>query len=123
MLPDSPLLGSGAGSYRDLVPIYRGVNDPADYVDPPTAAAQVVLEDGRPTLWAAILASAAMLVWLLRAALKRGRDSFYSAAGAGAVVILGVTSFGNTGLLETSALILVGAILGLALAQSRSRAV
>jgi hypothetical protein len=123
MLPDSPLLGSGAGSYHDLVPIYRGVNDPADYVDAPTAAAQVVLEDGRPIMWGAILASAAMLVWLLRAALRRGRDSFYPAAGAGAVVILGVTSFTNPGLFETSALILAGAILGLALAQSRSRAV
>jgi Flp pilus assembly protein TadB len=58
---------------------------------------------------------------LLRAGMSRGRDSFYAAAGASAVVALLIMAFGNPGLFATSVLIIVATVLGLALAQSRSR--
>lgn len=121
MLADSPWTGTGAGTYHDLVPIYRGFDDLANVLDPPSVAAQIALEWGQLLLWAAVLAAAALIVMLLRAALRRGRDSFYSAAGASALVALLISAFGNAGLFGTSVLILTGTVLGLAVAQSRSR--
>ena len=123
MLDNNPPLGSGAGSYHDLVPIYRGVSDPTEGVEPPTAAAQITLEAGRSALWAAMVATAVLVALLIRAALGRGRDSFYCAAAASSLLALGVASLGNPGLFGMSTLILTGAMLGLALAQSRSRTV
>jgi hypothetical protein len=57
---------------------------------------------------------------LLRAAMSRGRDSFYAAAAASTVVALLILAFGNPGLFGTSVLIIVATVLGLAVAQSRS---
>lgn len=121
MLADNTLTGSGAGTFHDLVPIYRGLDDSSGNLDPPTAAAAVALEFGRPGLWIAVLAALAMLVSLVRAALRRGRDSFYPASGAGVLIALLIAAFGNPGLLGSAVLILSGTILGLAFAQSRSR--
>jgi hypothetical protein len=123
MLDNNPLFGNGGGSYHDLVPIYRSVNDPAEGIEPPTAAAQLSLEAGRSGLWAAMLAVAVLVALLIRAALSRGRDSFYCAAAASSLLALGIGSFGNPGLFGMSTLILTGAMLGLALGQSRSRTV
>ena len=121
MLADSKWSGTGAGSYRTLVPIYRGPDDRPDDLDPPTAAAQTAVEVGRPLLWVAVLASCVMVVMLFRAGLRRGRDSFFPAAGSAAVVTLLISAFGNDGLFQSSVLIVAGAIIGLAVAQSRSR--
>jgi hypothetical protein len=60
---------------------------------------------------------------LTRAAMTRGRDSFYAAAGAAAVAALLILTFGNSGALGASVLIIVATVLGLAIAQSRSRTI
>lgn len=123
MLADNAFAGSGAGSYPDLVPIYRGLEDSAGALEPPTAAAKVTLEFGRPILWIGVLGVLAMTAALLRAALRRGRDSFYPAAGASVLVALLISAFGNSGLFGSPIVILTGAVIGLAFAQSRSRTV
>ena len=90
---------------------------------PPTAAGQFSVEWGRPLFWAGVILAIVMIVKLARAALNRGRNSFYPAAGASAVAVLLISAFGNPGLTGATTLILSGAVLGLALAQSRSRAI
>ncbi len=123
MLVDSTWTGTGAGTYHALVPIYRSSNDIANDLDPPSAAAEVAIELGRPLLLIGILLSSVVVVMLFRAALRRGRDSFYPAAGSAAIVTLLISAFGNDGLFESAVLIIVGATIGLAVAQSRSRTV
>jgi hypothetical protein len=121
MLTDSRWIGTGAGTYHALVPIYREPNDTMSDVAPPTAAAETAVEWGRPLLWAGAVAAVVLVGMLLRAGMSRGRDSFYAAAGASAVVALLIMAFGNPGLFATSVLIIIATVLGLALAQSRSR--
>jgi hypothetical protein len=123
LLADSTWIGTGAGTYHDLVPIYRDPSELADNVYPPTAAGQFSVEWGRPLFWVGVLTAIVMIVKLFRAALNRGRDSFYPAAGASALAVLLIAAFGNPGLTGATTLILSGAVLGLALAQSRSRAI
>jgi hypothetical protein len=123
MLADRMWTGTGAGTYRALVPIYRGPTDPVTDVDPPSAMAEAAIEFGRPMLWAGILVSIAVAVMLFRAALRRGRDSFYPAAGSAAIIALLITAFGNAGLFQSAVLIIGGATIGLAIAQRRSRTV
>ncbi|MGA8611956.1 MAG: hypothetical protein WB760_09630 [Xanthobacteraceae bacterium] len=122
MLTDSRWIGTGVGTYHALVPIYREPNDAMSDVEPPTAAAQTAVEWGRPLLWAGAVAAVVLVGMLLRAGMSRGRDSFYAAAGASSVAALLISAFGNPGLFGTSVLIIVGTVLGLAVAQSRSRA-
>jgi len=121
MLTGDKWIGTGAGTYHALVPIYREPNDPMEDWAPPTAAAEMAVEWGRPLLWAGAIAAVVLGAILLRAGMNRGRDSFYAVAGAGTVVSSLILAFGNPGLFGTSVLIVVGAVLGLALAQSRSR--
>jgi hypothetical protein len=122
MLTGSGLIGTGAGTYHALVPIYREPNDAVGDLEPPTAAAEVAVEWGRPLLWAGAIAAVVLIGVLLSAGMSRGRDSFYAAAGASSVAALLIVAFGNPGLFGTSVLIIVGTVLGLAVAQSRSRA-
>jgi hypothetical protein len=123
LLADSTWIGTGAGTYHDLVPIYRDPNESTGNEYPPTAAGQFSVEWGRPLFWAGVILAIVMIVKLARAALNRGRDSFYPAAGASALAVLLISAFGNPGLTGATTLIFSGAVLGLALAQSRSRAV
>jgi len=121
ILADGTLLGTGAGTYRDLVPIYRGVGDITISSAPPSTAAQVAIEFGRPLFWGGVAAIVMMIAMFLRAGFRRGRDSFYAGAAASTLVALLVAAFGNPGIFGSSVVILLGAILGLAVAQSRSR--
>ena len=123
LLADSTWIGTGAGTYHDLVPIYRDPNESIGNEYPPTAAGQFSVEWGRPLFWAGVIIAIVMIVKLARAGLNRGRDSFYPAAGASVLAVLLISAFGNPGLTGATTLILSGAVLGLALAQSRSRAV
>lgn len=123
MLTDAPWIGSGAGTFHDLVPIYRGTEDPAADLDPPSVTAQIALELGRPLLWIGMCFAVAIAIMYLRAAMSRGRDSFYASAGASAVVALVISAFCNAGSFEFAMLIVSGALFGLALAQTKSRSV
>jgi hypothetical protein len=103
-----------------MVPIYQDIDDVMSPVAP-TAAAAITVEFGKALLWTIIILIAVAMTLLLRAALRRGRDSFYPAAGASCLVVLLLQSFGDTGLFGTAVSIIGAAMLGLAVVQSKSR--
>lgn len=121
MLADAPFLGDGAGAFGALLPIYQSTVPSAGEFEAVTAAAKLSIEMGRPVLWAAVLAAAIATLSLLRAAARRGRDSFYSAAGAACLVMLVILIFVNGGIFGSAIAVLAGVILGLAVAQSQGR--
>ena len=123
ILADGTWIGTGAGTFAALLPIYRDVDDLTAGSAAPSTAAAIAVEMGRPFLWTAVAVASAAAMFLLRGSLRRGRDSFYPAAGASCIVVLAVLSFINAGLFGATTAIIAPAILGLALAQSRGRAV
>jgi len=120
---DAPLVGIGAGSFAAIAPIYRDIDQRSPPSTAPTAAAAVAIELGRPMLWLIVAAMIGVTVFLLRAALQRGRDSFYPTAGAGCLIALLFLFFLNAGLLGTATTMIAAATVGLAFGQSRSRTV
>jgi hypothetical protein len=114
-------MGTGAGTFAAILPIYQDIDELASGSVAPTAAAAIAVEMGRPFLWAILLAAIALVVTLLRGALLRRRDSFYSTAGASCVVAGTLLAFGNAALLSTPVVIIVAAIVGIAIAQSKSQ--
>jgi hypothetical protein len=123
MLDDAPWAGVGAGAFAAIAPIYRELDDLAAATSAPTVAAAIAIELGRPMLWLIVAATATAIFVLLRAALWRGRDSFYPAAGAACLLALLLLGFVNAGLLGTAGAMFAAVALGLACAQSRSRTV
>jgi hypothetical protein len=121
ILADANWTGTGAGSFAAITPIYRAVDDVGTASVAPTAAAKIAIELGWPMLWATGLFAVFCIFALLRGALRRGRDSFYPATGASCLVAVVLLSFGNVGFFGTSSSIIVAAVLGLALAQRKSR--
>ena len=122
ILEDTAWTGTGAGTFAAIMPIYRDINDPATSTAP-TAAAALAIELGRPMFWLIVAVIMGAVVILLRASLLRGRDSFYPAAGAGCLLTLLLLAFMNTGILGTATAVIAAAMLGLALAQSKSRTI
>ena len=119
ILSDVAWTGTGAGTFEFLLPIYRAA-DETGVSAAPTAAASIAIEIGRPMLLV-VMSMILFGIWMLiHGALRRGRDSFYPGAGAGCLVALLILAFGNSGVLGTATSSLAGAVLGLALAQSRS---
>jgi hypothetical protein len=121
VLMETGWAGTGAGTFGAILPIYQDIEELAAGSVAPTAAAAIAVELGRPFFWASLLAAIALVVSLLRGALHRRRDSFYSAAGAGCVVAGTLLAFGNTGLFSTPVSIITAGIVGIAVAQRRSR--
>ena len=121
VLTETSWAGTGAGTFAAILPIYQDIDELATGSVAPTAAAAIAVEMGRPFLWAILLAAIALVVTLLRGALLRRRDSFYSTAGASCVVAGTLLAFGNAALFSTPVLIIVAAIIGIAIAQSKSR--
>jgi hypothetical protein len=121
VLHDAPLVGTGAGTFAALAPIYRQVDDPPPDSTAATAAATVAIELGEPMLWLIAVATGGFIFILLRASLRRGRDSFYSAMGGSCLITLLLLSFNNAGLLGTASSSIAAAVIGLAIAQSKSR--
>jgi hypothetical protein len=120
MIADAGWAGSGAATFRALLPIYRGL-DTAPNAGAPTFAAQLAIELGRPGLWLCVALALVPIVLFVRGALQRGRDSFHPMAGAAAGVTALIEAFGDNGLSSTAVAIPLAALLGLALAQSVSR--
>ena len=123
MLIDASFLGTGAGTFAAIAPIYHDIDDSASFTTASTMAAAAAIELGRPILWLLVLTAGGAIAILLRAALRRGRDSFYAAAGAGTLIALLLLIFTNAGLLGTAPAMLAAATLGLAFAQCKSRSV
>jgi hypothetical protein len=123
ILSDNPWTGIGAGTFAAIAPLYRDASDSSAYTTGPTAAATIVIELGRFMFWAIVCATLVAIFALLRGALRRGRDSFYAACGAGCLVALLVIAFCNAGIYGTAISIIAAATVGLAFGQSRSRVV
>jgi hypothetical protein len=121
MLADATWVGTGAGTFAALLPIYRDIDDLAAGVAAPSTAAAFVVEMGRPALWVAVTMSTAIALLLLRGALRRGRDFLYPALGASCLIALTVRSFTDAGVFGTATTVTAAAIFGLALAQSQGR--
>lgn len=117
MTDDTRLLGIGAGALPALAPIYGD----ASAVSLPNVpvAATLAIEMGRPFLWLIALIAATCTALLLHAALKRGRDYVYPAAGAGCIAVLLISAISNGGGLALAPAIILSAVLGLAIAQSK----
>ena len=116
-------LGNGAGTFSAILPIYRDFDELATGSLAPTAAAAIVVEMGRPFLWATIIVAAALLITLLRGAARRGRDPFYPIAGASCTVTTTLLAFGNAGMFSTPFLLIAAATIGIAIAQSKGRTI
>ena len=123
IIGDTAWSGTGAGTFAGIVPIYRDFGDTARYTVAATGAATLSIELGRPVLILILAATGAAIALLLLAALVRGRDSFYPAAGAATAITLLILMFVNAGMLGMGAAMIAAAAFGLALAQSRSRTV
>jgi hypothetical protein len=121
VLEDAPLAGAGAGTFAALARIYREMNDPPSESVASTAAATFAIELGRPMLWLIVAATGVSILVLLRASLHRGRDSFYPAMGGSCLLALLLLAFINDGLFGGATALIVAAVLGLAIAQSKSR--
>ena len=103
------------------MPIYRQINDAPSVQSAATTAAQQTVELGKPIFGVIVVATVAFLIILLRASLRRGRDSCYSAMGGSCLLTLLLLVFVDDFLLATATGLMVAAVLGLAFAQSKSR--
>jgi hypothetical protein len=121
VLHNAPLVGTGAGTFAALAPIYRQIDDPPPGPTAVTAAATLAVELGRPMFWLITVATAGCIFILLRASLRRGRDSFYPAMGGSCLITLLLLSFNNAGLFGTASSLISAAVIGLGIAQSKSR--
>jgi hypothetical protein len=123
LLADAPIAGAGAGTFRALAQIYREIDDPPAPPVAATTAASLGIELGKPMLWVIVALTCGAITVLSRASLRRGRDSFYPAMAGGCLVTLLLVAFVNAGLLGTATGLLAAAVIGLGVAQSRSRTV
>ena len=123
VLSDAPLVGTGAGTFAALAPIYRQIDDPPPGSTAATASAAFAIELGKPMFWLITVAAAGSIFILLRTSLQRGRDSFYPAMGGSCLITLLLLSFNNAGLFGTASSLIAAAVIGLAVAQSKSRSV
>lgn len=123
ILDDAPVTGTGAGTFASIAPIYRDVDEQELPATAPTAAATIAIELGWPVLLFVVVITIGAGLILLRAALQRGRDSFYPAAGAGCLIMLLFLCFINAGLSGMAPAVIAAATLGLAFAQRKSRTV
>jgi hypothetical protein len=120
MLADGKWLGSGAGTYSAVVPLYRSLADPAAVSIAPTAAAALALELGNPALALFAVLALGLAALLFDRALRRGRDSFYPALGGAGLILMTFGMFADNALLGTTVAVLSASIAGLALGQSLS---
>jgi hypothetical protein len=112
-------LGTGAGTYGPLLPIYQGFG--SSLARAPTTAAAFAIELGRPMGIFIIVLTAGLVVTLYRGALARGRDSFYSAAAAACTIVIFGQAFCDSSLLNSGIAVIGDAVIGLGLAQSIGR--
>jgi hypothetical protein len=118
MLSDASWLGAGAGTFSALLPLYQDLG--SSVTQPPSTMSALAIELGWPMAVFAIAFAIWLAVILYRGALNRGRDSFYPAtAAAGAVMMLG-EAFCDSSLLNSCIAVMIGALMGLGLAQTIS---
>jgi hypothetical protein len=115
MLSDSRWTGTGAGTFAAVLPIYRDLG--SSVMQPPSTISGLAVELGLPMTFFVIALATWLVVMLYRAALIRGRDSYYPAAAAAGVIILTCEAFCDSSLLNAGVVVLGDALIGLGLAQ------
>lgn len=123
LLLETSWTGTGAGTFAAVLPIYRNIDELTTGEVAPTAAAAIAVEMGQPIFWVMLAAMIALVLILMRGALRRQRDSYYSTAGASCIVTISLLSFSNSALLTTPISIVTAVAIGVAIAQSKSRVV
>ena len=118
MLADVPIVGTGAGAYKALLPIYRDV---ASNSHPqPTAAAVIIIEMGRP-FFGGLVVAALCGAWLLFSrAIVRRQDFVFAGIGAAMLAAAPILIFTSGDIFGPSASLMAGVLGGLAFAQSLS---
>jgi hypothetical protein len=115
--------GSGAGTFSTIYRLYASGDAANTGTSAPTSAAQIAIELGRPMLWLIVVLMGMLIFLCARGGFNRGRDFFYSIAGAGAGVATLIFVYCDIGLNSMAISVLLASTLGLALAQSVSRTV
>ncbi len=121
LLADTRWFGAGAGAFQSIGRIYQS-GDATAPLAVPSAAIALFVETGWIGLALAIAVALSLLTRLVSGALRRGRDSFFSAAAAASLCFAVVQGFAGPGLLRTGAIVCLAAIVGLGLSQSVSQA-
>ncbi|MCK1682384.1 hypothetical protein IVA87_23975 [Bradyrhizobium sp. 147] len=119
MLQDTHPIGTGAGTFVVLLPIYGDVGM-VPMRERPTAAAAVAVEMGRTFLCGLLIVTVISACILFGRALSRNQAYLYPAVGAGACVSLTILAFAENGLFDLWTSLLVATVYGLAFAQSLS---
>lgn len=122
MLQDTHPIGTGAGTFGALLPIYRDIGTPA-LRERPTAAAAIAVEMGRAFLCGLLIVMIIGAITLYKRSLSRSYGYLYPAIGAGTSVSLTMLIFAENGILNLYASLLVAVVYGLAFAQSLSGSV
>jgi hypothetical protein len=123
ILTETNWAGTGAGTFAAVLPIYRNIDELATGSIPPSAVAAIAIEMGKPFLLAILMATVVLVVTLVRGAVRRGRDSSYAMGGAGCVVAATLLAFGNAGIFSTPVSVITAAVVGMAIAQNKSRSI
>lgn len=121
IIADTGWLGSGAGVFSALLPIYQESATPLVAAVAPTTAAATIIGLGRPALWIVVVLALLAIARLASGALQRGRDSFFPATAAGCAIVLLSEAFFDASLLGSTTIVLGSIAMGLGLAQSVSR--
>jgi hypothetical protein len=111
--------GAGAGTFDAVSRLLGTLND--GHTAPPTFAAKIVIELGKPALWIFLAGALATMFFCARGAMTRGRDSFFPAAGTGIGIMAIVMSFGDPATANPAIAAVIACAIGLGLAQSASR--
>jgi hypothetical protein len=119
-LSDAKWVGSGVGTFDALVPIYRDFGT-RTMIEPASTIAKILIEWGRAPSIILVLIAVQLSVVLFAGALRRGRDWFFPAAAAGAIVVLFCEVFCDSSLTHPLSQILVAVILGLGFSQTIGR--
>lgn len=122
MLQDTRPIGTGAGTFGALLPIYRDIGTAA-LRERPTAAAVIAVEMGRAFLCALLIVTTIGAFTLYKRSLSRSYGYLYPAVGAGTSVSLTMLVFTENGIFDLYASLVVAAVYGLAFAQSLSGAI
>lgn len=113
-------IGTGAGTFNILVDAYQGPGATTNLGSLPTAFV-ITVEFGRIALWLFILAALRLLLFQVRGAVARGRDSYIPSATAATMLVSLCLAFVDASLLTPFLQIVLAILLGLGVAQSMGR--
>ena len=119
-LSDVKWLGSGAGTFDALVPIYRDFGAKPS-IEPASTMTAITIEWGWAALIAFLVIAIQLFVVTFGGGLRRGRDWFFPGAASACVIASFCEAFCDSSLVHPSSQILVAIILGLGISQSVGR--